>query len=154
MMVVAHVAVGAALGAAVGHPVLGFALGVASHIVLDATPHFDAGSFMTPGDETYRLREYIWATTDVLLAVGFGLWLSWHAQNPVAVAAGGIGGLLPDLMFNPPFWSQWTRAIPGFSWFNRVLHQGLHWTVPASDWLAGTVTQLVAVGGALWWLGY
>ena len=39
MMVVAHVAVGAALGALTGDPIAGLVVGTASHFVLDATPH-------------------------------------------------------------------------------------------------------------------
>ena len=154
MMVTAHVAVGAAVGVATGNPLLGLAAGIASHFVCDMVPHFDAGSFMAPGKEIYGVREYVWAVADIVVSTGFIVIMARHSSNPAALVAGGIGGALPDITFNTPFWSEWTREIPGFKWLHHRIHENMHWTAPAPDWLAGTITQLVAIGGALWFLGF
>ena len=154
MMLVAHVAVGAAVGTATGNPVLGLAAGITSHFICDMLPHFDAGSFMEPGKEIYGAREYIWAAADIILSIGLLYILARHSTNPAALVAGGIGAALPDIIFNTPFWSGWTREIPGLKWVHDKIHDGMHWTAPAPDWLAGTLVQVIAIGGALWFLGF
>lgn len=153
MMVIAHAVVGCAIGSLTGDPVLGFVGGVVSHFVLDATPHFDPGSFMPPGKEVYTVREYLWATIDGLGCLALIWLLARQSVDPVSVVAGGFGGITPDVVLNMPLWKETTRAWPGFHWIQEHIHKGWHWTVPARDWLAGTVTQLTAIGGALWLLG-
>ena len=153
MMLVSHAIVGTAIGAAAGNPVAGFVIGVASHFVLDATPHFDPGSFMPPGDETYGPREYIWATADVLASVVALSLIALHHAHPTAIVAGSIGAMLPDIVLNTPFWKEWSRKIPGLDWVQENIHKGWHWTVPPQDWLAGILTQIIAIGGSLWLLG-
>ena len=154
MMLVAHVAVGAAVGTATGNPVLGFAAGLTSHFLCDMLPHFDAGSFMDPGDEHYGVREYIWAVGDILASAGLLFILAKHSPDPVTLLASGIAAALPDIVFNTPFWSDWTRSIPGLKWVHSKIHDGMHWTAPVPDWLAGTLTQVIVIGGALWFLGF
>ena len=91
MLVTNHVLSGAVIGAAVRHPVPAFALGVASHFVLDAAPHW--GKF---GGGRRYLRV---AVTDGL--VGLAVMGTMAALVPrgsrVAVLAGMAGAALPDL---------------------------------------------------------
>lgn len=154
MMVVAHVAVGAAVGSLTGDPVLAFIAGTASHFVMDAVPHFDPGTFMEPGKEHYGIREYIWGSADLLACLGFIAVLAMHHAHPALIIAGGIGGLSPDAVLNTPFWKEYTRPIPGFHWVQEKIHQGWHRTVLPTSWLAGVLTQLIAIGGSLWLLGF
>ena len=153
MMLVSHAIVGTAIGVVIGNPIAGFGLGVASHFICDATQHFDPGSYMKPGDETYGPREYIWATADVLAAFGITFLITLQQANSIAILAGSIGAMLPDIVLNTPFWKRRTRSLPGLGWVQEQIHKGWHWTVPARVWLAGTLTQVIAIGGSLWVLG-
>ncbi len=154
MMVTAHVAVGAAVGSLTGDPVLAFLAGTASHFAMDAVPHFDPGSYMLPGKEVYGIREYVWGTADLLACLGFIAVLAMHHAHPALIVAGGIGGLFPDALLNTPFWKTFTRKIPGFGWVQDKVHEGWHRTVLPQDWLAGALTQIIAIGASLWLLGF
>ncbi len=153
-MLVSHAIVGTAIGAVSGNPITGFVLGVGSHFIADATPHFDPGSYMKPGEETYDLKTYVWAGTDVVASFVAATTIALFHANPVAVAAGAFGAMLPDIVLNPPFWKDWTRSLPGLRWIQERIHSGWHWTVPPKDWFAGTITQVIAIVGAAWVLGF
>jgi hypothetical protein len=90
MLVTNHVLSGAVIGAAVHGPVEAFALGVASHFALDATPHW--GKFG-------RRRYLQVAVADGL--VGLAVMGTMAALAPrrsrLAVLAGMAGAALPDL---------------------------------------------------------
>jgi hypothetical protein len=89
MLVTNHVLSGAVIGAAVRRPVPAFILGVASHFVLDATPHW--GKF---GAKLMRV-----AVPDGL--TGLAMMGAMAAVAPpdrrAAVLAGMTGAALPDL---------------------------------------------------------
>jgi hypothetical protein len=89
MLVTNHVLSGAVIGAAVRRPVPAFILGVASHFVLDATPHW--GKF---GAKLMRV-----AVPDGL--TGLAMMGAMAAVAPpdrrAAVLAGMVGAALPDL---------------------------------------------------------
>jgi hypothetical protein len=91
MLVTNHVLSGAVIGAAVRRPVPAFALGVASHFALDATPHW--GKF---GGGRRYLKV---AVPDGL--VGLAVMAAMTAVAPrrsrLAVLAGMAGAALPDL---------------------------------------------------------
>ena len=155
MLSIAHVFVGAAVGAATGNPVVAVLAGVLSHHLLDQIPHWDVGSFYAPDfdtDEPNR-RDYLIAAVDGLSAAGILWWLavtySFGAWIPLV--AGGVGGLLPDLWHHIPLWKKWTRTAPiTCRWFE--LHDHFHWTVPQSMMWWGLATQFAVISLAWWWL--
>ncbi len=81
MCTVTHLAVGGALGAWTGSGVVAFALGVVSHLILDAVPHYEI--------EDFRV--------DLALTLaGFAALVGWgHGLTPVFW--GALGGVIPDL---------------------------------------------------------
>ena len=81
MCTVTHLVVGGAVGAWTGHGALAFALGVVSHAVLDAVPHYELDDF--------RLDLGI-TLVAVGGLVGWGYWLT-------PVFWGALGGVLPDV---------------------------------------------------------
>jgi hypothetical protein len=91
MLVTNHVLSGAVIGAAVRRPVPAFALGVASHFVLDATPHW--GKF--GGGRRYLNV----AVPDGLIGLAVMAAMTALAPPPsrLAVLAGMAGAALPDL---------------------------------------------------------
>lgn len=79
MCSVAHVAAGALIGGFLGNSVLAFAVGFASHVPLDAIPHFDFKDFKVDAAVTLGL------VGAVLVASGF-----------TPIFFGALGAVLPD----------------------------------------------------------
>ncbi len=91
MLVTNHVLSGAVIGAAVRRPGSAFALGVASHFVLDAAPHW--GKFGSGRD---YLRVAVPDGLVGLAVMGTVTALAPHGRR-AAVLAGMAGAALPDL---------------------------------------------------------
>ena len=91
MLVTNHVLSGAAIGAATRRPVTAFALGVVSHFVLDASPHWGKWE----GRPTFMEV----AVPDGLagLAVMGAMTALAPREARVAVLAGMVGAALPDI---------------------------------------------------------
>jgi hypothetical protein len=111
MLVTNHVLSGALIGAAVRRPVPAFVLGVASHFVLDAVPHW--GKWR---DRRHFLRV---AVPDGL--AGLAAMAAFTAAAPrdrrAAVAAGMLGAALPDIDKPTRIWfgfSPWPAAVDHF----------------------------------------
>jgi hypothetical protein len=95
MLVTNHVLVGAAIGAVVRRPVPAYLLGVVSHFVCDALPHW--GDPRLSGRE--RSADFLKiAVRDGLtgLAVLGGLAARTPASHRAAVLAGALGAATPD----------------------------------------------------------
>jgi hypothetical protein len=91
MLVTNHVLSGAAVGAAVGAPVPAFALGIVSHFVVDAVPHWG-------GWDSHRSFMRI-AVADGLVGLAtIGVVVAaTERSRRAAVLAGVVGAALPDL---------------------------------------------------------
>jgi hypothetical protein len=91
MLVTNHVLSGAVIGAAARRPIPAFFLGVASHFVLDATPHW--------GKFGVGRRFFLVAVPDGLVGLA-AMWIMTTIAPPnrrAAVFAGMAGAALPDL---------------------------------------------------------
>ncbi|HYZ55701.1 MAG TPA: hypothetical protein VE733_19675 [Streptosporangiaceae bacterium] len=106
-----HVLSGALIGAAARRPVPAFLLGVGSHFVLDAVPHW--GKWR---DRRHFLRT---AVPDGL--IGLAAMAAFTAAAPrdrrAAVAAGMVGAALPDIDKPSRIWfgfSPWPAAVDDF----------------------------------------
>jgi hypothetical protein len=111
VLVTNHVLSGALIGAVLRRPLPAFAIGVASHFVLDAVPHW--GNFDDPG----RLLRV--AVPDGL--AGLAVMGAFAAVAPperrLAVLAGMAGAALPDLDKPGRLWfgrSPWPAAVDRF----------------------------------------
>lgn len=111
MLVTNHVLSGALIGAVVRRPVPAFAIGVASHFVLDAVPHW--GNF---NDEKRFLRVAVRDGLAGLTAIGaFGA--AARPERRLAVLAGMAGAALPDIDKPCCVWfgaSPWPEAVNRF----------------------------------------
>jgi hypothetical protein len=101
VLVTNHVLSGAMIGAVVRRPVPAFALGVASHFVLDAVPHW--GKFT---DRAGFLRAAVPDGLAGLSAIGVVTVVA-RPEKRLALLAGMAGAALPDL------------DKPGRLWFGR-----------------------------------
>lgn len=153
MLSIAHVFVGAAVGVATGNPVAGLLAGVISHHILDAVPHWDAGSFYAPTFDPVEpnLRDYLIATADVLAAAALLWWLAVNYGGGLtpSLLAGGLGGLIPDVWHHIPLWKKRTRQMTA-RWM--ALHERWHRTVEQRQMPWGLLTQAVAIGLAWWYM--
>jgi hypothetical protein len=91
MLLTNHVLSGAVLGAVVRRPVPAFVLGVASHFVLDAVPHW--GDWKEDNRKFLRVAVPDGLTALAALAI---LAAAAPAQRRLAVTAGMFGAALPD----------------------------------------------------------
>ena len=152
----AHLLVGAVVGAVAPHPAASLLGGIASHVVLDAVPHTEEETFTRGRRRGYRLdvvqdsarRRHLKVTPGLIMAA-FELlagiliiaWLVTRCDglSPWAVGLGALGGILPDLV-----------DAPAHLLFRiRLMHVSkLHWTVTRRYALWGVLTQVAAAGAA------
>lgn len=92
MLITAHVAAGAAIGAAINKPIPAFLAGVASHFAMDALPHW-GGKGDTHSEEFLKVAKIDGVTglaEIVVLAAAAG-------DRRLPVLAGIFGACLPDI---------------------------------------------------------
>ncbi len=100
MTLTTHAAIGAALGSCIGNPLLGFALALASHFLVDIIPHGD-----NKLADSYRvLRKkragMAYVTLDAATAIIFLMLIlptqAEHTTGSLAFSSAVIGSVLPD----------------------------------------------------------
>lgn len=108
MTLTTHAVAGAALAALAPHqPLIGFALGFASHFLLDAIPHYDytilsASVHPEKGgpvriDRAFAL-DMMRIGSDTALGLALSVFLFASPENANAIFWGGFGGILPDAL--------------------------------------------------------
>lgn len=155
MLITPHILVGTAIGVAVGNPVAGFALGVASHYILDIIPHTDSGTwhYYEPFvGKNMDVRDFTMGIVDAS-AAGFSL-LALAGYAPImspAPLAGAFGGLLPDLVMLAGLFVPALTKWKGLAWY-YTFQDKFHYTAKPNQWAIGIVTQVVAIGASVWYL--
>lgn len=167
-MSVSHVVAGAALGSLVGpvpgYNVAAFAVGWGSHYVLDSLPHWErlfgskGSDFNTDTKASDWPRHiYYQAIVDGLVAIALlALILAWRSELTSFWASpvfwGALGGCLPDLLDNVPYWN---RRLAKYSLIKkqRDFHQSIHITdtlQKRSPKYLGLLTQIIVIGLGIW----
>jgi hypothetical protein len=111
VLVTNHVLSGALIGAIVRRPLPAFAIGVASHFVLDAVPHWGEWE-----NRQHFLRVAVPDGLAGLAAIGTFAALA-RPERRLAVVAGMAGAALPDIDKPAELWfgrSPWPRAVNRF----------------------------------------
>lgn len=153
MFLTVHAAAGALVGAALGNAPAAFALGMASHFLLDRIPHADPPIAEGTGPEgVFRhpmMRRFVLiSAVDLVLAGVLTAWLGYllPAANVPALAAGAFGGVLPDLLFG-------LYRLTGNRWLGRFdrLHQANHFDPKKIrvTFAAGMATQIATLAVCL-----
>lgn len=172
MLTIAHMTAGAALGSIVpDSPVdntFAFALGVGSHYVLDAIPHWENwfGKYIHGFPPNVKIKELppiaiISGIFDLLGAVLL-FWFFYYyfgTEAPVWESPmfwGALGGFFPDLLDSLPIIKDFFIKIPGVK-FERHIHHSVHISEEARrrmPYYLGLLTQLfvVTLGICLLWL--
>lgn len=127
MTATAHALVGAAIATKVVNPILGFPLALISHFMMDAIPHWDAG---TNWRSKTKLRLYIESAIDVLVGFGLVFLLFRNLVNPTYLWSMVIMAQLPDWLEAPAWYLD--LKVPPFSWVQSMqdaIHHklGLPW---------------------------
>lgn len=145
MTLTAHISVACAVGLATKNPVAGFFAGFLSHHIIDAIPHSDAGSL---GANVYNLlknKSLKYVIADIVLAAIFFIvvWLKYDLSSLIFWSA--LGGALPDLIDNSPFWSKYTRKVFPTNYYHKF-HEKVHFTILNKKYFwVGILTQIVLI---------
>ncbi|PIS07769.1 hypothetical protein COT78_01780 [Candidatus Berkelbacteria bacterium CG10_big_fil_rev_8_21_14_0_10_43_13] len=129
------------MGEAVGNPAGAFVVGVISHFILDSIPHFD-----NLDNECFSPRQIAFTATDLIVAFLLMFFVVKLPLNETifssSYAWGALGGFLPDMFDNVPFWKKQFLATRFGKAYHR-LHAGVHRKQPSA--LVGMTTQLVVI---------
>ncbi len=124
MTLTTHAAIGAAIGSAVGDPLLGFVLGAASHFLVDMIPHGDNQlSDLFRVHKKRRKLAIAYVTVDAIVAMYMvmAVFLVRTDGTNVAFAAAVAGSILPDLLVGMADLVNW-KPLKKFCKFHFYFH--------------------------------
>ena len=147
MILSTHAVVGGALaGLFPSHPVAAFAVGFASHFVIDAIPHWDyplrSLSVARGARNQARLtpalaRDVALIGFDAIVGLALAIGIFTTPSTIVAVLAGAVGAMLPDpLQFVHTLYPR--EPLASLQRFHRWMHtkRRLHWPIGVSSQVA------------------
>ncbi|MBI2483524.1 hypothetical protein HYV74_05105 [Candidatus Uhrbacteria bacterium] len=151
MFLVVHAPVGALMGMWVGQPLAAFALGVASHALLDIIPHGDEHltDHLPPAARVRRIFLYGSIDAVCMAVVLVAVLGSWGMDVPtIGILAGISGGVLPDILQGVSELFPGNRALRTY----QRVHHFFHCEIIRyeSSFLVGMVTQCAMLAVALW----
>ena len=153
MIITPHLLAGSALAKATTTSLpVAFFVGFFLHFLLDAVPHVDPGTFLNPErdeNKPWPTWLYIYAAAEFIFAWSLVIILFQNRPDFGIIMMGGIGGIFVDIIDNNPF--RFLRTWPVLKQIHFV-HTKLHYDLPASKWYFGAMTQIVIIGGSLWYL--
>jgi hypothetical protein len=116
MTTTTHTAIGALIGTAVGSPILGFVLGVASHYLVDMIPHGDmhmrdSNNLVNKKNER---SSHVFVIVDIALGITLlnilGQFLPNEVTRSTVYMASIFGSILPDLLVGL---NDLVKSLPG-----------------------------------------
>lgn len=127
MYLTTHAALGALIGSQIQNPLWAFILGVLSHLLLDLIPHHSTKWLATQFTKTSSLfnRFLVEALLDNLLVLILILVFGFNnlfAKNPLGLAGGLCGAILPDILMGFFIIFPIPRIGTGYLNFNHRLH--------------------------------
>jgi hypothetical protein len=147
MILSTHAVVGGALASlSPSHPVAAFAVGFASHFVIDAIPHWDyplRSISVAPGARNQvRLtsalaRDLALIGFDAIVGLALAIGIFATPATIVAILAGAVGAMLPDpLQFVHTLYPH--EPLASLQRFHRWIHtkRQLHWPIGVSSQMA------------------
>ena len=165
MTIIPHILTGAAVASllpvdSTSMKLLGFALGLGSHYVLDAMPHWERLYGAHYNDELPdSYAKWPKHVTEQAIAEGFIgcavllaiLVVAVPYPSRTIVLLGAIGAVLPDLIDSIPLWSGRTKELPIWRYLRR-LHDWSHLDYDSQRKLPsflGLVSQIAVIITAL-----
>jgi len=150
MLLTPHAMVGAAIGASTDNLAYIIILAILSHFILDFIPHFDWGTWHE-GDKKFKLvtKDYLLVGCDIsiLLILTYFLW--HNVGSNIYILVGMFFAVLVDLIFNVPFWQEFTRNAPILKNIQKI-HEKVHFRLKQKYWYLGVITQTLVIVLAFW----
>lgn len=158
MIATSHLFLGAAIGTLVPDPLIAFGLGLMSHFLLDAIPHFEPGLVLRKRSADGKIAEemgrveYRLAWLDMIIGTVMTL-LVWRTSgSQLSVLTGALGAILPDLVDNVPWWKIYTGKTKLLGWI-RPIHRGLHFPTLQGKYIWwGLLPPIVIFALSLGWV--
>lgn len=125
MFITVHAATGALIGQHINNPLAAFAVGFASHFLVDAIPHGDEHLVFAPRNSAevkYQLKHIKLDSAAGIAFTGLSFGFKVYA-NPLSAAFGIFGAVLPDVLIGLYELSElkkWQRKL--FCRFKRFHH--------------------------------
>lgn len=149
MLLTPHSILGASIGELVNSWPIVLVLGILSHYILDALPHFDWGTWHENEDDFVpNTRDYILACLDIILTIVSIVYIFIKLKYNYLILLGAGSAILPDLIDNVPFWKYQVRKTK-FGKFTHQIHCAIHYRLKYKYWYIGILTQLIIIGGSL-----
>ena len=127
MIFTPHMLAGAVIGAKISQPWLILILGLATHYLLDAIPHWEYKvlNLKRREDRPFSARAYLKHLFKVILDLSIGLGLviilAWKLARPDLIALGMIVAILPDgITFL--YWTFKTKYLKPLYLFHKKIH--------------------------------
>lgn len=124
MTLTTHAAIGAVIGGMIGNPILGFALGLASHFLVDIVPHGDnqlADLFRIHKKKRKFAVAYVMVDATLAMYLVMAVFLVRTDSSHLAFAAAVAGSVLPDLLIGlADIWR--CTALKKFGKFHFFFH--------------------------------
>lgn len=136
MVITPHMLVGAAVGSKFGNPWLVFTLGLLSHYLLDALPHWD----YLKGIEIKNPDHLIKIGLDFILGGFFVFLLTYSSEQRFLILIALLGALLPDILevIYCNFNIKWLRPL-------SLIHHKIHYPKRLSFWAGLPATLAVCL---------
>lgn len=151
MIELPHTIVGAAIATKIGNPYLALPIALASHFILDLTPHWNPhlNKELKEFGKVTKLTTYT-IVIDVFLSLIAGFLIAGKTLPDTGkfliVIAGCFLAVLPDVAEGPYFFftkkSGWVKKLVGFQ-------SKLQFNVPI---VPGLISQALVIAAALWWV--
>jgi hypothetical protein len=123
-------------------------LGILSHHLLDAIPHTDAATFCPDPRKPIPRSLAALVVLEVLIGLALTVALFFSLHTKVVFIVGAVGGILPDLLDEVPWWQEhFRRTSFGARWHRW--HLRLHCGSMENTWVTGIVIDAVVVGAGL-----
>ncbi|HYC80122.1 MAG TPA: hypothetical protein VEC17_03795 [Candidatus Binatia bacterium] len=165
MIATSHLIIGGSVGVIVGsvsqNPLLALIAGVVSHFLCDSLPHWDHPDApkLPNGDIVWIKKVWIFAFSDSIIGglIALSIWgIQFNFDLLSPFIWGAAGGYLPDFIDNVPFWKERIRKLVVFQKFHDFhvwIHDNWRFKYPMPEyWILGTITQIILVVPALWYL--
>jgi len=145
MLITPHLLAGAAIGSLFSQMPAVVIIALLSHYSLDYLPHLDQGSL-----NFSERKKYFWAGIDFLAGLMILGCLFWqHRLGQATIYWGAAVAILPDLLDNLPFFSDWLHHYWPFGLIFRF-HEWLQEPGKRYQFTWGIISQLLVVGISLW----
>jgi len=142
MILTAHIITSGTVGELIGNPAGAFVVGIILHFILDAIPHYDTVDKIPQ----FSRRQIAFTTTEIIIGILMLLFVIRLPLNRTilnsAFAWGALGGMIPDLLDNVPFWEKRFQATKIGSKFHHF-HCTIHKKQPS--FFVGMTIQIITI---------